>query len=96
MRRTTLNYIVDAIFGLMLLIQGISGIILWLVLSDSCRYRGGIGCGVPPTFLFEWRTWIDIHRWVAVASLTMFALHIAIHWQWIVEMTKSYFRQEKV
>jgi len=93
MRKTTRNYIIDAIFGLLLLIQGISGIVLWFVLSDNCRYRGGTGCAAPSTFLFGWSTWIDIHRWAAVALLIIFALHIVIHWRWIYYMTKSYFRQ---
>jgi hypothetical protein len=42
MRRTTRNYILDAMFGLVLLFQGVSGFILWFVLpGGGYRYRGG-------------------------------------------------------
>ncbi|MBC8276414.1 MAG: DUF4405 domain-containing protein [Chloroflexi bacterium] len=98
MRKMTWNYIVDAIFGLLLLLQGIIGFILWFILpGGGYRYRGGSGLDEDgSTFLFARHTWLDIHGWVAVALLVIFALHIAIHWQWIVGMTKSYFGQGKV
>jgi hypothetical protein len=84
----------DAILGLTFLFQGISGFILWLVLprGSGGRYRGDAGeSGEISTFLFSRHTWLDIHEWAAVALLVMLALHIAIHWRWIVYMTKSYF-----
>ena len=92
MRKATRHYILDAIEGLILLFQGISGFILWFALPGG--YGGGSGWqGTSSTFLFARHTWVDIHKWLAVALLVMFALHIATHWQWIVYMTKSYFTQ---
>jgi len=98
MRRTTRNYILDAFFGVALLFQGFTGFVLWFILpGGGYRYRGGSGLdGVNSTFLFARHTWLDIHGWVAVALLVIFALHILIHWQWIVRMTKSYFRQGEI
>jgi len=54
MRRTTRNYILDAVFGLVLLFQGVIGFMLWFVLPcGGYRYRGGLGCdGGSSTFLF--------------------------------------------
>lgn len=92
MRKVTRNYVLNAIMGLILLFQGISGFILWFVLPRG--YGGGSAWqGGGSTFLFARHTWLDIHEWMAVALLVMFALHIAIHWRWIVYMTKSYFKQ---
>jgi len=98
MSRTTRNYILDAVFGLALLFQGVTGFVLWFILpGGGYRYRGGLGLDeASSTFLFARHTWLDIHAWVAIALLVIFALHIAIHWQWILSMTKSYFRQGKV
>ena len=96
MRKTTQNYIIDVIFGLLLLLQGVTGFVLWFVLPGGYRYRGGAGLsGGGSAFLFPRQDWLDIHRWLAVALLVLLALHIAIHWQWIISMTKSYFRQGK-
>jgi len=97
MRRTTRNYIIDAVFGLLMLFQGVTGFVLWFILpSGGYRYRGGAGLeGGSSTFLSARHTWLDIHEWVAVALLVIFVLHIVIHWQWIAGMTKSYFKQNK-
>jgi len=98
MRRTTRNYVIDAVFGLLMLFQGITGFVLWFILpGGGYRYRGGSGLSEESsTFLFARHTWLDIHEWLAVALLVVFVLHIVIHWQWIVSMTKSYFRQGKI
>ena len=98
MRITTRNYIIDAVFGLLLLFQGIIGFILWFIVPHGgYGYRGGRGLDeAGSTFLFDRHTWIDIHDWVAVALVVMFIIHIAIHWRWIYYMTKSYFRNSKL
>jgi hypothetical protein len=98
MRKATRNYVIDAVFGLLMLFQGVTGFVLWFILpGGGYRYRGGLGLEeAGSTFLFARHTWLDIHKWIAVALLVIFALHIAIHWQWIVSMTKSYFVQGKV
>lgn len=94
MRKTTRNYIIDGLFGLLLLFQGVTGFVLWFILpGGGYRYRGGSGLDeASPTFLFERHTWIDAHEWLAVALAVMFAIHIIIHWRWIYHMTRSYFR----
>lgn len=92
-RRVTWNYIIDVIFGLLMLCQGVVGFILWFAVPSGYRYRGGLGGDDVRTFLLTRQEWLDIHRWVAVALVVVFAIHIFIHWQWLVSMTKSYFRQ---
>ncbi len=93
MRRVTLNYIVDIIFGILLLGQGITGALLWFLAPGGYRYRGGLGDEQAGSFLLARQEWKDVHQWLALALAIMFIVHIAIHWQWLVSMTKSYFRQ---
>jgi len=95
MRKATKNYILNAVFGLLLLFQGISGFIIWFALpGGGGGYRGGAGLqGGGAMFLFTRHTWLGIHEWTAVALVVVFALHIAIHWRWIVYVTKLYFKQ---
>jgi len=82
---------VDAIFGLLLLFQGISGLVLWLVLPGGYGFRGGFSSGGgASSFLFTRNSWIDIHTWMSVALLVVFALHTFIHWRWLAETTRSY------
>ena len=96
MRKTTQKYIVNAVFGLLMLFQIVTGFILWFVVPRGYRYRGGVGLdGGGSIFLFDRHMWQDIHKWAAVVLLVMFAVHIFMHWRWIFYMTKSYFKQEE-
>lgn len=96
MRKTTQNYVVNLVFGLLMLFQSVTGFILWFVLPRGFRYRGGLGAADgSPVFLFDRHTWLDLHKWTAVALLVMFALHIFMHWRWLFYMTRSYFGQRE-
>jgi len=85
MRRATVHYVLDAIEGLILLAIVISGFILWFALPE--------GTETGKTVLFDRQTWIQLHRWLAVALLVFFSTHIITHWTWISYMTRSYFRK---
>ena len=55
-------------------------------------YKGGRNPMYGITILFERHTWGDIHIWGSVAMLAVAALHIPLHWSWIVNMTKRVFK----
>lgn len=93
MRRVTWNYIVDILFGLLLLAQGVSGAALWFLAPGGYRYRGGLGSEGAGSFLLARQDWKEVHQWLALALAIMFIVHIAIHWQWLVSVTRSYFRR---
>ncbi len=44
-------------------------------------------------FLFDRRTWDDLHTWGGVLMIAAVAVHIAIHWWWIVAMAKRIFNR---
>jgi hypothetical protein len=79
-------------FSIMLLlglVQAISGFLLWLVIPGGHR---GFGAGrASDTILWPRYTWIDLHDWTAVALVVMVIIHLILHWNWIVNMTKKAF-----
>ncbi|MFA5400101.1 MAG: DUF4405 domain-containing protein [Dehalococcoidia bacterium] len=83
MRKATMHYILDAIEGVILLLLVVSGFILWFALPE--------GTAAGTTVLFDRRTWIQVHQWLAVGLLVFFSTHIITHWTWIVYMTRRYF-----
>lgn len=91
MRKATRNYVVGLIMFLLALFEVVSGFVLWLVLPRGGGYMGGRGGGLTTeaTFLWPRDTWIDLHNWVGVALLVIVALHLILHWRWIVHMTKT-------
>ena len=93
MRKATRNYLLDALQGLLLLLQSISGFILWFVLSKGIAWGGG---GGESAFIFARHTWLGIHKWLAVVLLIVIIAHLILHWRWVVYMTKSYFRNPTI
>ena len=52
-------------------------------------YQGGRNPHYGITILFGRHTWGDIHIWASIVLISLAALHIPIHWNWIVKMTKN-------
>ena len=75
------------------LILFLSGIIVFLsaiyfLVFPVGGYKGGRNPFYGIIILFDRHTWGDIHLWGGVAMLAAAALHIPLHWHWIVMMTK--------
>jgi succinate dehydrogenase hydrophobic anchor subunit len=87
MRKATMHFILDAIEGIILLLLVISGFILWFFLPEDSA--------LDKIVLFDRRTWVQAHQWLAVGLLIFFSTHIITHWTWISYMTRNYFRRLK-
>lgn len=78
MRRDTLNFIVDVLALLAVLVLIATGALLtWVVPPGS---RGGAGLSFWGLGRHDWG---DIHFWVAVALVALMVLHVALHWTWV-------------
>lgn len=76
-RKPTLNFIIDSVsfFAFVLLIT--TGVLM--------RYLLPPGSGRIST-IWGWNRhdWGDIHFWIAVIFLSILALHLILHWDWVV------------
>jgi cytochrome b subunit of formate dehydrogenase len=88
LRKATRNYLIALVMALLGLVQLVSGFVLWLALP--CGGRGGGG----GTFLFSRDVWLTMHNRSALLLAAIVIVHIILHWDWIVRMTKSYFGRE--
>ena len=96
MKRTTLNFIVDSIGLLNLLLLAATGAILRWVLPPGSGggygrgFRGGRGSGEVKELLGLGRhDWGDIHFTLALLFISLILLHILLHWTWIKTCGKS-------
>lgn len=87
-RGAKLNLAVDGMIGLGFLVTAVSGI-YFLFLPAS--YNGGRTAGWDPNFLFSRLTWDIIHTWGAVVMILAALVHFAIHWRWVVNVTRRFF-----
>jgi hypothetical protein len=49
------------------------------------------GRNPDPMFLFSRAVWDSIHTWAGVVMIIAAVIHFAIHWRWVVNVTKRVF-----
>jgi hypothetical protein len=82
MRKPSLNFLIDGIaFAAFVLLAG-TGVLMRYVLPPGTGH-----------FLTLWgldrHEWGVIHFWIAVAMLAALALHLLLHWRWVVDMIQG-------
>ncbi len=81
-----MNWLIDAGLFISALVATITGI--YFLFLPTGGYRGGRNPYYGITILFDRHTWNDLHTWFGVAMIAVVVIHLAIHWRWVVSMTK--------
>ena len=102
MKRTTLNFIVDFISFIDLLVLACTGFIIKYILPPGSGgghgfgYRGGRGAVEAKTLWSMTRhEWGDIHFYFSVLFIILMLVHLVLHWTWIKCYFKSLFGIKK-
>lgn len=83
-----LNSLLAAAFGLV----NLSGLVVWLVLPGG-GFRGGRNPAAHATLLALTRhQWQDLHLWAGLAMMGIVAVHLILHWPWLVCVARRYAR----
>jgi hypothetical protein len=90
-RQTKRNWWIDALLFGSALIAAISGI--YFLFLPSGGYRGGRNSLYNVQFLFTRQTWDDLHTWGGLAMISVSIIHLALHWKWVVAMSKRVFNE---
>ncbi len=82
MKKPSLNMIVDA--------TAFAGFVLLTTTGVLMRYVLPPGSGrFIKVFGLDRHGWGDIHYWIAVVFFATLALHLVLHWKWIVSVVKG-------
>jgi hypothetical protein len=81
--RGRFNLWLNAVVALSFLLTAISGI--YFLFVPGGRWAAN------PLILFTRATWDLIHTWAGVTLIAAATVHFAIHWKWIVKVTRNLF-----
>lgn len=91
MTRTTLNAIIDAVAYAGLVVLATTGLMLrWQMPPGSGGLHGmgsGAGAGSRPVTVvwgLSRHEWGSVHYWIALVLMGVLAVHLLLHWKWIV------------
>ena len=87
MSKTQLNYVLDVVIAVAFIASALSGVVF--LFAGSGGYQGGRNPGFRTEILGVDRAiWSDLHTWVSLVMIAGVVIHLALHWNWIVCMTK--------
>jgi len=93
--KARINYYVDIGIGMAFVLAALSGIVL-LAAGPSGGYQGGRNPGYGANILLLSRpAWKTLHNWSGVAMTVGVGLHMVLHWNWFVCMTRNLFRRRR-
>ncbi len=88
MTKAKLNYALDVLLLVALLLSAVTGIVLWLG-GSSGGYQEGNNPAFQTTLLGIAReTWKDLHTLSSLVMVAGVILHLVLHWKWIVCTTR--------
>ena len=89
--QTRNNWLVDlALFG-SALVAAISGIYFWVLPQGG--FRGGRNPFYDLQILFSRATWEGLHTWSGILMILVVAVHLPLHWSWVVNMAKRMIKE---
>ena len=76
MRKAAYHYWLDMVLLLLSLLLAASSFLLWVVF--------------PRGYYPARALWVEIHKWGGLALGVAASLHLALHWKWLVRMTRRH------
>ena len=81
-KRTTLNFVIDAV--------GFAGFVFLTTTGVLVRYVLPPGSGRRAALWgMNRHEWGDLHFWIAIVFFCVLGLHLFLHWRWIVHMVRG-------
>jgi len=76
---------------MLMLISGLISILsgVYFLFLPVGGFQGGRNPFYDLIIFFERHTWGDIHTWASIIIIALLLVHIPLHWQWIIRMTKN-------
>jgi len=91
MNKQKINYIIDFLALISFIITAFTGLVLMLSMPSGVRQgRFQSLLGIEKT------TWIKLHDWFGIGLIILVIIHLILHWDWLVLMTRNTLKKKKV
>jgi hypothetical protein len=87
---TLRNWWIDAVLFSSALIAALSGV--YFLYFPTGGYQGGRNPYYNIQILFTRHTWDDLHTWGGIVMIAIAAIHLILHWPWVVNMTRRAYK----
>jgi hypothetical protein len=81
MNKAKLNYWVDVSIGIAFVLSAVSGLIFLLPANPDSGLNAGV-LGI------SYQLWDQVHTWSSLVMIAGAAMHLVLHWEWIIAMTR--------
>lgn len=85
-RQTRVSWLVDVILFIGATLATLTSI--YFLYFPSGGYQGGRNPWYRVNILWDRHTWNDLHTWGGVLMIAAASIHLALHWGWVVSMSK--------
>ena len=83
-KRTKINFFIDLFMAVSFFIVAIAGLVIFFFLPS-----GVIRGGYQEFLSLTKQTWVAVHNWFGIILIILMTIHLILHWNWIVTMTKK-------
>ncbi|MBN1911537.1 MAG: DUF4405 domain-containing protein, partial [Pirellulales bacterium] len=96
MKRTSVNFWVDVLAFVDFVFLATTGLLVRYVLPPGSGHFGSVGEGrqaegkaVSTVWGMTRHEWGDVHFYLALALLGLMAVHLFLHWRWIIHVVRG-------
>ena len=89
MNKNKIYYFLDIIMFLLFIVVAISSVALYFLPSGVRRGSWQLFWGVSKS------DWLFVHKWAGIVLIILMFIHFLLHWRWVLETTKNYFKKNK-
>lgn len=92
MSKTKLNYLLDVVIAFAFILSALTGVVF--LFAGSGGYQGGRNPGFRTEILgIDRSIWSGLHTWVSLVMIAGVLIHLVLHWNWVLCMTRRMFRE---
>ncbi len=91
MNRAKINYVIDLLLVVCLIVVGVTGLVLALSFSSDIPQAGKI-VGIFGTYKHDWS---EVHTLFGMWMLGFMLAHLVLHFNWLKIMTKGLVKKKK-